>query len=29
MDFGTLGGNLFGTIPLGDIVLYVTPLNLF
>ena len=29
MDFVTLGGNLLGTIPLGDIVLYVTPLNLF
>ena len=29
MDFGTLGGNLFGTIPLGDIVLYITPLSLF
>ena len=25
MDFVTLGGNLFGTIPLGDIVLYLTP----
>ena len=34
MDFSTitesaLGGNLLGTIPLGDIVLYVTPFNLF
>ena len=29
MDFVTLGGNLLGTIPLGDIVLYVTPFNLF
>ena len=29
MDFVTLGGNLLGTIPLGDIVLYVTPLSLF
>jgi energy-converting hydrogenase A subunit H len=29
MDFVTLGGNIFGTIPLGDIVLYITPLNLF
>ena len=29
MDLGTLGGNLLGTIPLGDIVLYVTPFNLF
>ena len=29
MDFATLGGNIFGTIPLGDIVLYITPLNLF
>ena len=23
MDFVTLGGNLLGTIPLGDIVLYI------
>ena len=29
MDFVTLGGDLLGTIPLGDIVLYLTPLNLF
>ena len=29
MDFSTLGGNLLGTIPFGDIVLYFTPLNLF
>lgn len=29
MDFLTLGGNLLGTISLGDIVLYVTPFNLF
>ena len=29
MDFVTLGGELLGTIPLGDIVLYITPLNLF
>ena len=29
MSFSTLGGNLLGTIPFGDIVLYFTPLNLF
>jgi energy-converting hydrogenase A subunit H len=29
MDITTLGGNIFGTIPLGDIVLYITPLHLF
>ena len=29
MDFVTLGGNLLGTIPLGDIVFYLTPFNLF
>ena len=29
MDFVTLGGNVLGIIPLGDIVLYVTPFNLF
>ena len=29
MDFVTLGGNLLGTISLGDIVLYITPLSLF
>jgi len=29
MDIATLGGNLFGTIPLGDIVLYLTPFHLF
>ena len=29
MDFVTLGGNLLGTIPLGDIVLYLNPFNLF
>ena len=29
MDFYTLGGNLLGIIPLGDIVLYLTPFNLF
>ena len=29
MDFSTLGGNLLGTVPFGDIVLYFTPLNLF
>lgn len=29
MDFATLGGNLMGTIPFGDIVLYFTPFNLF
>lgn len=29
MDFVTLGGDLLGTIPLGDIVLYLTPFNLF
>lgn len=29
MDFTTLGGNLLGTIPFGDIVLYFTPFNLF
>lgn len=29
MDIGSLGGNLFGTIPLGDIVLYINPLHLF
>jgi energy-converting hydrogenase Eha subunit H len=27
MDFSTLGGNLLGTVPFGDIVLYFTPLN--
>ena len=29
MDIATLGGQLFGYIPLGDIVLYLTPFNLF
>ena len=29
MDFITLGGDLLGVIPLGDIVLYLTPFNLF
>jgi energy-converting hydrogenase A subunit H len=29
MDIVTLGGQLFGYIPLGDIVLYFTPFNLF
>lgn len=29
MDITTLGGNLLGTIPLGDIVLYVSPVHLF
>ncbi len=29
MDFITLGGNSLGTIPLGDIALYLTPFNLF
>ncbi|MDR3291796.1 MAG: hypothetical protein LBT10_06580 [Methanobrevibacter sp.] len=29
MDIGSLGGNLLGIIPLGDIVLYLTPLHLF
>lgn len=29
MDLGSLGGNLLGTIPLGDIVLYLTPFHLF
>ena len=29
MDIATLGGQLFGYIPLGDIVLYFTPFNLF
>jgi len=29
MDIATLGGNLLGTIPLGDIVLYLNPLHLF
>ena len=29
MDITTLGGNLIGTIPLGDIVLYFTPFHLF
>ena len=29
MDFVTLGGNVLGTIPLGDIVLYITPFSLF
>jgi energy-converting hydrogenase A subunit H len=29
MDFTTLGGQLLGTIPLGDIVLYFTTFNLF
>lgn len=29
MDIATLGGNLLGTIPLGDIVLYLTPFHLF
>jgi energy-converting hydrogenase A subunit H len=29
MDLTTLGGQLLGTIPLGDIVLYTTTLNLF
>lgn len=29
MDITTLGGNLLGTIPLGDIVLYLTPFHLF
>ena len=29
MDFVTLGGNLLGTITLGDIVLYLNPFNLF
>lgn len=29
MDITTLGGQLLGIIPLGDIVLYVTTFNLF
>ncbi len=29
MDIATLSGQVFGTIPLGDIVLYFTPFNLF
>ncbi len=29
MDLTTLGGQLLGIIPLGDIVLYVTTFNLF
>ncbi|KZX16589.1 hydrogenase subunit F [Methanobrevibacter cuticularis] len=29
MDLASLGGNILGTIPLGDIVLYVTPFHLF
>ena len=29
MDITTLGGDLLGTIPLGDIVLYLTPFHLF
>ena len=29
MVIESLGGDLFGTIPLGDIVLYLTPLHLF
>lgn len=29
MDIATLGGQLFGYIPLGDILLYFTPFNLF
>ena len=29
MDISSLGGNLLGTIPLGDIVLYITPFHLF
>jgi len=29
MDISSLGGNLLGTIPLGDIVLYLTPFHLF
>jgi energy-converting hydrogenase A subunit H len=29
MDIGSLGGNLLGIIPLGDIILYINPLHLF
>ena len=29
MVIESLGGDLFGTIPLGDIVLYLNPLQLF
>lgn len=29
MDIATLSGQIFGYIPLGDIVLYLTPFNLF
>ena len=29
MDIASLGGNLLGTIPLGDIVLYINPFHLF
>jgi energy-converting hydrogenase A subunit H len=29
MDIATLGGQILGQIPLGDIVLYLTPFNLF
>jgi len=29
MDLASLGGNLLGTVPLGDIVLYLTPFHLF
>ena len=29
MDITSLGGSLLGTIPLGDIVLYLTPFHLF
>ena len=29
MDLASLGGNLLGTIPLGEIVLYFTPFHLF
>jgi energy-converting hydrogenase A subunit H len=29
MVIESLGGDLFGTIPLGDIVLYLNPLHLF
>ena len=29
MDITSLGGSLLGTIPLGDIVLYLTPIHIF
>ena len=29
MNIGSLGGDLLGLIPLGDIVLYINPFHLF